>query len=93
MLRNSYELDKLKIFEEFEKIPEGLNNDRIKESQRKKKEEDDGIYQAKVVPSVYQQRLKSQYTKDKNMLYKEAVNKLYNTLDELRQTKLLRVYK
>jgi len=93
MLRNTYELDKLKVFENFEKIPEGLNDEKIKESQQRKKEEDDGIYQAKLVPSVYQQRLKSQYTKDKDMLYKEAVNKLYNTLNELRQTKLLRVNK
>jgi len=46
-----------------------------------------------VVPSLYQQRLKSQYIKDENMLYNEAVEKLYNTLNELRQTKLLRVNK
>jgi len=93
MLRNTYELDKIKIFESFGKIPEGLNDDGIKEAQRKKEEEDDGIYQAKVVPSLYQQRLKSQYIKDENMLYNEAVEKLYNTLNELRQTKLLRVNK
>eukprot|EP00833_Pecoramyces_ruminatium_P011288 jgi/Orpsp1_1/1185320/evm.model.c7180000093244.1 len=90
MLRNTYELDKLKIFEKYEKIPEGLNDEIIKNTQKKNEEESDGIYQAKVVPSIYQQKMKNQYYKDKDTMYKEDVEKLFNTLNELRQTKLLR---
>ncbi|ORX82345.1 hypothetical protein BCR32DRAFT_292732 [Anaeromyces robustus] len=90
MLRNTYEMDKLKIYENYDKIPDGLNDEIIQNARKKNEEEFDGIYQAKVVPSIYQQKMKSNYYKDKETLYNEEVEKLWNTLNELRQTKLLR---